>query len=96
MEPPKSNLDFWIAVIVALIVKIKSSKQFSWWETSTTIIVGIGSAWIGYEWVAQNTPLNEPLAAACLSLAGEGVMRWVLIILKDPKQIIDLWKYYKD
>lgn len=96
MEPPKSNLDFWIAVSVALLVKIKSSRQFNWWESTTSIAVGIGCAWIGSDWVAQNTMLNGPIAAACLALAGEGVMRWVLLVLKDPKQIIDLWKYYKD
>lgn len=96
MEPPKSNLDFWVAVFVALLVKIKSSRQFSWWETSSSILVGIGCAWIGHEWVAATTPLSSPIAAAILALAGEGVMRWVLLVLKDPKQIIDLWKYYKD
>lgn len=32
----------------------------------------------------------EPVAAAVLTLTAEGVMRWILIAINDPKTVIDL------
>lgn len=46
-------LDFWIAVAVALLVKIKTSAQLGAWQVITTILVAIGAAWIGSDYAAE-------------------------------------------
>lgn len=95
-EPtPLRTPDFWIAVAVALIVKIKTSQQLGPWKVLTTLIVGVGAAYVGTDWAAQVTGAPELVAAAMVALTAEGAMRWILIALNDPKTAIDLWKHWR-
>ncbi|WP_353429176.1 hypothetical protein [Paracoccus denitrificans] len=92
---PFRSADFWIAVGVALIVKIKTSRQLGPWQVLTTMVVGVGAAWVAADYAAQVTGAPMPVAAAMVALTAEGVMRWVLIAVNDPKQAIDLWRYWR-
>ena len=97
MTDPSSfrSLDFWVAVFVALIVKIKTSSQLGPLKVICTILVAVGAAWIGTDYAASVFGVPEPIAAAIVTLTAEGVMRWLLIAVNDPKQIIDLWKFWR-
>lgn len=92
---PFRSLDFWIAVGVALIVKVKSSAQLGPVSVITTAIVAIGAAWIGTDYAAEILRVPQPIAAAVVTLTAEGAMRWLLIAVNDPKQAIDLWKHWR-
>lgn len=92
---PFRNLDFWIAVLVALIVKIKSSAQIGAVGVITTAVVAIGAAWVGSDYAAEMLRVPQPIAAAMVTLTAEGAMRWLLIAVNDPKQAIDLWKHWR-
>ncbi|GLK63355.1 hypothetical protein [Paracoccus kondratievae] len=92
---PFRSADFWIAVGVALIVKVKTSASLGPVKVVTTILVAVGAAWIGTDYAAEVFGVPEPIAAAVVTLTAEGVMRWLLIAVNDPKQAIDLWRYWR-
>lgn len=92
---PFRSLDFWIAVGVALIVKVKTSASLGPFKVITTILVAVGAAWVGTDYASEVFGVPEPVAAAMVTLTAEGVMRWVLIAADDPKQALDLWKYWR-
>ena len=87
--------DFWIAVVVALIVKIKTSAQLGPAQVVTTIVVAVGAAWVGTDYAAQVFGMPEAVAAAIVTLTAEGAMRWLLLAVNDPKGAIDLWKHWR-
>lgn len=89
------SVDFWVAVGVALLVKIKTNQQLGPWQVVTTMMIAVGAAWVGSEYAAEVFSAPEPVAAAIVTLTAEGVMRWVLIALNDPKAMIDIWKHWK-
>lgn len=92
---PLRSPDFWIAVVVALIVKIKTSQQLGPCKVITTLIVGIGAAYVGADWAGQMIGAPEAVAGAVVALTADGVMRWILIALNDPKAVIELWKLWR-
>lgn len=92
---PFRSPDFWIAVGVALLVKIKTSAQLGAWQVTTTILVAVGAAWVGTEYAADVLGVPQAVAAAIVTLTAEGAMRWLLLLVNDPKQAIDLWKHWR-
>lgn len=93
-DPSFKTLDFWIAVAIALIVKIKTSAQLGPFKVITTVAVAVGAAWIGSDYAAKVFGVPQPVAAAVVTLTAEGAMRWVLMAVNDPRQAIDLWRYW--
>jgi hypothetical protein len=89
------SLDFWIAVAVALVVKIKTSAQLGAWQVLTTIAVAVGAAWIGSDYAAEVFGVPLPVATAIVTLTAEGLMRWLLIAVNDPRQAIRLWREWR-
>lgn len=89
------TVEFWVAVAVAVIVKVKTSQRLGVWQVLTTIAVAVGAAYIATGWVMERTGLSEPVAAALVALTAEGVMRWILLALDDPRQAIALWKEWR-
>ncbi len=87
--------DFWIAVAIALVVKVKTSAQLGAWQVITTIMVAIGAAWVGTDYAAEVFAVPQAVAAAIVTLTAEGVMRWLLIAVNDPRQAIDLWRAWR-
>ena len=97
MTDPSSfrSPEFWVAVAIALIVKIKTTAQLGPVKVITTIMVAVGAAWVGTDFAAQSLGVAEPVAAAIVTLTAEGVMRWLLLAVDDPKNAIDLWKHWR-
>ena len=89
------SLDFWIAVAVALLVKIKTSSQLGAWQVITTILVAIGAAWVGSGYAAHIFGVPEAVAAAIVTLTAEGVMRWLLIAVNNPREAIKIWREWR-
>lgn len=89
------TLDFWIAVAVALLVKIKTSAQLGAWQVITTILVAIGAAWIGSDYAAEVFGVPLPVATAIVTLTAEGVMRWLLIAVNNPREAIKTWREWR-
>lgn len=94
-QSPLRSPEFWGGVAVALIVKVRTTQQLGPWQVISTIIVAVGAAWLATDWVAEITNTPKAVAAAILTLTAEGVMRWILIAVNDPKQAIELWKAWK-
>lgn len=94
-DPSPRGVEFWIAVAIALIVKIKSSAQLGPVKVIATIAVAVGAAWVASDYAAQTLSVPEPVAAAIVTLTAEGAMRWLLIAVNDPRQLIELWKLWR-
>lgn len=89
------TMDFWLAVAIAVVVKVKTSKRLNAWQVATTIFVAVGAAYVGTDYTAQRTGVSEPVAAALVALTAEGVMRWILMALDDPGIAIELWRGWR-
>ena len=92
---PFRSLDFWIAVGVALIVKVKTSASLGPLRVITTIMVAVGAAWVGADYAAEMFGVPQPIAAAIVTLTAEGAMRWLLMAADDPARAIDLWRHWR-
>lgn len=88
-------IEFWIAIAVAVLVKVKTCNQLSWLQVIATILVAIGAAYALADFVAEFLTISDVMAAALVALTAEGVMRWILKILEDPTEIIRLLKEWK-
>ncbi len=97
MTDPSSfrSPEFWVAVAIALIVKIKTTAQLGPIKVITTIAVAVGAAWIGTDYTTLVLGVPEAVAAAIVTLTAEGLMRWLMIAVNDPRQAIDLWRYWR-
>ena len=92
---PFKTPDFWVAVAIALIVKVKTSAQLGPVKVITTVVVAIGAAWVSAEYFADLLGVPLAISAGLITLTAEGAMRWILIAVNDPRQAIDLWKYWR-
>lgn len=92
---PFKTLEFWIAVLVALIIKIKTTATLGPWAVITTVVSAVGAAWVFSGYAADVLGVPEPVAAAIVTLTAEGVMRWLMMAVNDPRAAIDLWKYWR-
>lgn len=88
-------IEFWIAVGVAILVKVRTSERLTRWQVVTTILVAIGAAYIAADFLAEQLNITEALAAALVALTAEGVMRWVIITLNDPYEAVKLFKEWR-
>lgn len=89
------SLDFWVAVVVAVLVKITTSKSLRPWQATVTILIAVGAAWAGAPFMERNTILDEPVAAALLALTAESWMRWILKLMDDPAEAVALWRMWR-
>ena len=88
-------LEFWAAILVAIIVKIKTSKQLGPLAVISTIFVSLGAAYSFATPLSSWLGVNEVLIAALVALTSEGVMRWLIQLSNDPselKTLLSLWR----
>lgn len=89
------DIHFWIAVFVAVLIKVRTSERLSWRQVLVTIVVSVGAAYVAASWVAEITNIPEAVAAALVALTAEGLMRLLLVFSSDPAEAIKLWKAWK-
>lgn len=88
-------IEFWIAVLVAVIIKLKTSEAKSFVSALVTILVSIGAAYAFTEPLAAMLGYSETLLAALVTLTSESLMRWVLKLVNNPDQLkewIQVWR----
>lgn len=88
-------IEFWIAVSIAILVKVKSSDRLTFWQVTTTIFVALGAAYVASDFTAERLAIPEPMAAALVALTAEAVMRWVIIFANEPQKAIRLLKEWR-
>lgn len=96
MDGGERSWEFWIAVCVALVVKVRTTKQLTPIKVLTSVVVAVGAAWVATDFAVERTGMPEPLVAGVITLLAEGVLRWLLIAVDDPRRAIDLWKYFRE
>lgn len=88
-------IEFWIAVAVAVIVKIKTSQRLTPLQALMSIAVSVGAAYVATAWVSEVSGMSEPIAASLVALTAEGVMRWVLSLSDNPQTALDWIKAWR-
>lgn len=87
---------FWAAVLGAAFVRVVTSENHSLLRSVLTVAMAVFSAWIFTDVTLDY--LNLPPAtyrnpvAALLALTGEGLMRFAIAAVNDPRKILDLWR----
>lgn len=89
------SADFWVAIAVALLVRIRTSRGLRPWQVLTSAAIAVGAAWVATPLLVARTWLDVPVSAALIALTAEGLMRRVLIALDDPRQAIALWRAWR-
>lgn len=87
--------EFWIAVAVAILIKIRTSARMSPVLVVYSVMVSLGAAYVGADWASDLTGAPLAIAAALVALTAEGIMRWVLKVTDDPKEMMALWKLWR-
>lgn len=92
------NINFWLAVVGAILVKMITSETHSLKRSITTIITAIFFAWIFTDVTIAHLKLNQetyqiPIAAV-LALTGESLARMILSI-KSIGDLIEIILSFK-
>ena len=100
MFPDHHDLSFWVAILLAIIVKILTSPVQSVFRTITTMTAAIFAAWAFTDpvihWTGAAPDVWTTPTAALLALTGENLVRKLIMWVDDPKQAFDLWKAWKE
>lgn len=86
------SVESWLAVAVAVLVKLSTSGRMTIKQTLVSVLVAVGSAYLFTEPLAERSSVDPILVAAVVALTSEGVMRAVLLALEDP---IKTWRQWK-
>lgn len=85
-----------VGVVGATIVKLITSPFHSVWRAAATVVSAVIAAWIFTDPALAILKLDPDIykaaMAALLALTGEGLMRFVISVSRDPKQAIALWQ----
>ena len=84
------TVEFWIAVGVAILIKLKTSKALRPLQVISTILISVGAAHVGAFYLSSKTGLPEEISAALLALTAEELARWIISAANDPRQAIRL------
>jgi len=88
------EVQYWLVVALAAIIKVLTSATLTWWKAITTVLFAVFSAWVftdpALHFLALEPEIYRNPMAAIMALAGEGFMRWV--VQTTPDKIISLWR----
>lgn len=74
------DFKFWIAVALATLLKLMTSRDHSFWKSVFTVTAAVGSAWLFTDpvvhWMRWDPEIYKAPAAALVALTGEGVVRF--------------------
>lgn len=93
------DLIFWIAAIGATILKVLLSPWAGFMRAAISLVSALFLAVIFTDALVAYLNL-DPLTyktpvAALVALTGEGLTRWLLQLVADPKKIVALFKIWK-
>lgn len=89
------NPSFWSAALAAAFIRVATSERHSISRSLIIVAIAIFSAWVGTPPVLAwlNLPSDyETVVAAVCALTGEGIMRWLINVSKDPLQLLAMWR----
>lgn len=90
------DLQFWIALGLATIVRIATSPFHSFWRAILMILTSVFVAWVftdsAVDWLHLDPTIYRAPMGALLALTADGFVRVALNIGQDPSQIIKLWR----
>lgn len=87
--------EFWIAVTVAILIKLTTSRKLRPFQVASTILISVGAAHVGSAYVSIKTGLPDEIAAALLALTAEELARWAIKLANDPREAISLLKQWR-
>ena len=97
------SLAFWVAIIGAIVVKLLTSPYHSLLRAVSTVFAALFAAYIftdaAVDWIGLDPEKYTVPMAALLALTGEGLMRMVVKITSDYKEILNIireWRGRRD
>ena len=90
------RIEFWVAVIVAAIIKVLLSENLAKTAVAVSIVSGLFAAAFGahplLDWLELDPVIYGPLIGGLLALTGESVVRLVVQWSPDNSVIGHLFK----
>ena len=87
------NVLFWVAVLGAGLLKLVLSPWHGIWRSALGFVSALFIAVIFTDPVLAYFNLNpetyKNAVAALVTLTGEGVVRWLLRVIADPKKLME-------
>lgn len=89
-----TSLEFWVAVAVAVILKLRTSENLTIFGALITTVTGVGSALVfthpAAAYLSLDTATYGPAIAALIALTFEHIARHILRL--SPTDIIKAWR----
>ena len=79
-------IEIWIAVLVAVVVRLKTSVTLNWTGAFATILVAVGSGVVLFKPITALVGLGsnwEPIMAILIALTAENLMKGVVDFSED-------------
>lgn len=93
------DLVFWIVAIGATILKVLLSPWAGFLRAAISIVSALFLAVVFTEALVSYLNLNPETyktpVAALVALTGEGLTRWLLQLVADPRKIVSLFKVWR-
>lgn len=90
------DLWFWLAIVGAIIVKLVTADQFSWWRSVVTVVAAVFAAFFftdpALDFLNLNPEIYRTPMAAVIALTGEGAMKFLVVSAGHPQKLVDLWR----
>jgi hypothetical protein len=83
--------EFWIAVSLAILVKVRTSRKQGLLENAISVVVALGSAYVFADWVSELTGASEAVAAALVALSAQNLMNWIINASHNPTDLLRAW-----
>lgn len=86
-------LEIWIAVFVAVVVRLKTSVTLNWTEAISTILVAVGSGVVLYQPITTLVGLGSDwslLMAILIALTAENLMKGIVDFSEDRDAVKNL------
>jgi hypothetical protein len=93
------DLLFWVAAVGATILKILLSPWAGFLRAAISVASALFLAVVFTEALVSYLSLNPDTyrtpVAALVALTGEGLTRWLLQLVDDPKKLVSLFKVWR-
>lgn len=90
---------FWFALFGATLIRVVTSPFHSVFRAVVMVITSVFIAWLFtdavVDWLKLDPLVYKAPVGGLLALSADGLVRLFFTYLRDPGEVIDLWKRFR-
>lgn len=90
---------FWVALIVATVIRVFTSPVHSLWRAGLLVLTSVFTAWVATDPILDILHLDPAIykaaVGAVVALTADGIVRFLIETARNPSTLIDLWKKFR-